>query len=350
MPSTRGDTLAFEGLNDTLSFLWDKSISERTSVTYQSGLRCFTMFLMMNNLTQVIHPLPGFSENTLLLFIAYCFKTLNLSYSTIKLYLCGIRFAYLRAGLICPLTFNEQSKLRVTTVLKAIKRVQGQKRKPKRPITATTLRQMCSYLDKGYVSSYTDCLLKAVCVTAFFGFLKCSEFSTNNRNFDSSSDLCRGDLTFHEKHAELYLRTSKTDPFRKGVVIRLFKINEDTKFCPYSTLKAFCVQRNAKFNLLCAPNEPLFLMEMGDALSRAFFIAHLHNLLNRLGLSTQGFSPHCFRVGTASSAWHARLENHLIKTLGRWSSDCYKRYIRISDTVIRAAQVALIHERDTVQL
>ena len=96
----------------------------------------------MNNLTQVIHPLhvPGFSENTLLLFIAYCFKTLNPNYSTIKLNLCGIRFAYLRAGLICPLTLNEQSKLRVMTMLKAIKRVQGQKREPKRPITATSLR------------------------------------------------------------------------------------------------------------------------------------------------------------------------------------------------------------------
>ena len=157
------------------------------------------------------------------------------------MYLCGIRFAYLRAGLICSLTLNEQSKLRATTVLKAIQRVQRQKREPKRPITATTLRQTCSYLDKGYVSSYTDCLLKAVCVTAFFGFLRFSEFSTNNGNFDSFSDLCLGDLTFHEKHAELYLRTSKIDPFRKGVVIRLFKINEDTKLCPYSTLTAFCV-------------------------------------------------------------------------------------------------------------
>ena len=128
-------------------------------------------------------------------------------------------------------------------MLKAIKRVQGQKRQPKRPITATTLRQMCSYPDKGYASSSTDCLLKAVCVTAF---LRCSEFSTNNRNFDSSSDLCLGDLTFHEKHAELYLRTSKTDPFRKGVLIRLFKINEDTKFCPYSTLKAFLCTAKCK--------------------------------------------------------------------------------------------------------
>ena len=135
--------------------------------------------------------------------------------------------------------------------------------------------------------------------------------------------ICVCDLTFHEKHAELYLRTSKTDPFRKGVVIRLFKINEDTKFCPYSTLKAFCVQRNTKFNLLCAPNEPLLLTEMGDALSRAFFIADLHNLLNRLGFSTQGFStqgfsPHSFSVGAASSSCHARLEDHLIQTLRRW--------------------------------
>ena len=118
--------------------------------------------------------------------------------------------------------------------------------------------------------------------------------------------MCLGDLTFLEKHAELHC-LPQTNSFRKGVVIRLFKINEDTKFFPYSTLKAFCVQRNAKFNLLCAPDEPLFLTEMCDALCRELFIARLHNLLNRLGLSTQGFLPHSYRVGAASSACHAKI-------------------------------------------
>jgi L-lactate utilization protein LutC len=38
----------------------------------------------------------------------------------------------------------------------------------------------------------------------------------------------------------------------------------------------------------------------------------------------------------------ARLEDHLIQTLGRWSSDCYTRYIHTSPEVLRQAQAQLV--------
>ena len=40
-------------------------------------------------------------------------------------------------------------------------------------------------------------------------------------------------------------------------------------------------------------------------------------------------------------AHEARLEDHLIQTLGRWSSDCYTRYIHTSPKVIQQAQKQL---------
>ena len=47
-----------------------------------------------------------------------------------------------------------------------------------------------------------------------------------------------------------------------------------------------------------------------------------------MGLDPQFYSGHSFRIGSATSATIAGLNDYEIKLLGRWSSDCYKRYIR----------------------
>ena len=41
-------------------------------------------------------------------------------------------------------------------------------------------------------------------------------------------------------------------------------------------------------------------------------------------------SSHSFRIGAATTAASAGIPDRTIRTLGRWSSDCYRRYIRLS--------------------
>ena len=47
-----------------------------------------------------------------------------------------------------------------------------------------------------------------------------------------------------------------------------------------------------------------------------------------LCLPANNFYTHNFRIEAATTAAKAGLPPWLIKVLGRWSSDCYKRYIR----------------------
>ena len=329
-------------LRETINHLWDNAVSGRTMSAYQTGLRSFQTFLLMNNITQHIDPLPGVSEDVLCLYIAHCFKTLQLRYTTIKLYLCGIRFAYLRTGVQCPLIGFETSSVRISALLNAVKRIQGQGKRPRHPIDSSILTKICDILDTGYMSPYIDCLLHAACVTAFFGFLRCGELTINQHEFDPNIHLCLGDLTFMDNHVQLHLKASKTDPFRQGINIPLFKLTNSSKLCPFTSLLTYVNKRNKIFKLKTTPTDPLFLNESGDALSRSTFLFHVKQILRRLGIDSAGIQGHSFRIGASSSACRARLEDHLIKTLGRWSSDCYRTYIRTPEHVIQSAQSALI--------
>ncbi|CAC5362368.1 unnamed protein product [Mytilus coruscus] len=81
--------------------------------------------------------------------------------------------------------------------------------------------------------------------------------------------------------------------------------------------------------------------ESGKALEREFFISKLKHLLGICGYNPQSFNGHSFRIGAATTAGKSNIEDHLIKTLGRWNSNSYCRYIRTSKNVIKKAQQKL---------
>ena len=152
---------------------------------------------MMNNISSDVRTLPEVTEDVFILYIAYCFDTLHIKYSTIKLYLSGIHFEYLKTGTKCPLINFEQSCfVRIHAFLTAVKRIQGQAKRPQYPITASILNQMCSILQNGYISTYIDSLLGAAFITSFCGFLRCSEITSSQQGFDQSTNACLNDVSF----------------------------------------------------------------------------------------------------------------------------------------------------------
>ncbi|CAC5405183.1 unnamed protein product [Mytilus coruscus] len=124
------------------------------------------------------------------------------------------------------------------------------------------------------------------------------------------------------------------DPFRQGVNITIF---ENNVFHPVTTLRKYIKFRT---DLGAKPQSPLFVNDDYDhtPLSRDRFISLLRDLLFRLGYKDDKFCGHSFRIGAATSAAAAGIEDHIIQTLGRWSSDCYMRYIRTNPKTIHAAQ------------
>ena len=72
---------------------------------------------------------------------------------------------------------------------------------------------------------------------------------------------------------------------------------------------------------------PLFVRSNGVPLTRTYLSERLRRLLSDAGIPGN-FSSHSFRIGAATFAALAGVPDHLIQTLGRWSSSAYLTYIR----------------------
>ena len=70
---------------------------------------------------------------------------------------------------------------------------------------------------------------------------------------------------------------------------------------------------------------PLFFLSDGTPLNRQW-PSSIQSILSTAGVPGC-YTGHSFRIGAATSAAYCALPDHLIKTLGRWSSDAYQIYI-----------------------
>ena len=118
-----------------------------------------------------------------------------------------------------------------------------------------------------------------------------------------------------------------------GIPLILYRTNNT--ICPVMNLLAYLNTRTLGARDTLAP---LFVTPQGQALSRQYFLQHLRVLLQIAGYNPDLYNGHSFRIGAATTAAQAGVPDHLIKTLGRWKSDCYVRYIRTSLTNIHKAQ------------
>ena len=144
-------------------------------------------------------------------------------------------------------------------------------------------------------------------------------------DFDVTVNLCISDVLFYDDYAVLKLKESKTDPFRRGICIQLHKINHS--ICPFLILQKYIASRIER-RIYSSSCDPLFITEFGQPLDRNYFIGKLKHVLQLVGYDSSLYNGHSFRSGGATSAGQALIEDNMIKTLGRWSSQSYCTYIK----------------------
>ena len=165
--------------------------------------------------------------------------------------------------------------------------------------------------------------------------MRVGEFTS--RPGEQSPSLTVEDIAMDDRKnptmVRIHLKHSKTDPFRHGVDIYLGCTGRD--LCLVGALLAFMAVR-------AAVNGPLFVFANGTPLTRDRLVEAVRRALQQAGIPTAGYSGHSFRIGAATSATAAGLQDSMVKMLGRWESSAYQRYIQTPRATLAAFSARLV--------
>ena len=135
----------------------------------------------------------------------------------------------------------------------------------------------------------------------------------------SFSDLA-ADSAVSPSVISLNIKCSKTDQGRVGCQVVLGRTGDD--LCPVTALLNYLARRGS---------EPgaLFQWRDGTPLSKTRFVEAVRQALTAAHLPAQDHAGHSFRIGAATTAATARLEDSAIQTIGHWKSASYQLYIQM---------------------
>ena len=308
------------------------SVASTTKQTYGAGERNFLNFISHFKQASVEQYLPA-TEVLLTEYVAYLAKTIK--YTSIKTYLAAVRHYHIRHGF----ELNLQKMLRLQLVLRGIKRSQGDQLRVRLPITIHHLQLFRMLLNIPKTANYESIMIWAAMTLAFFGFLRLGELTCNCK-FNSSVHLTKDNIAFHPgkglEHPSfmtVHIKESKTDPFRKGHTITVGSI--ESPLCPVLAMKKYLSQRSQTIG-------PLFIHISGKPLTKQTLTSETRTLLTQAGFNATKYAGHSYRIGAATTAASAKLPAWLIKTLGRWSSDCLERYIKTPISTLSSVSATLV--------
>ncbi|XP_056612821.1 nuclear pore complex protein DDB_G0274915-like [Triplophysa dalaica] len=307
------------------------SVSPRTLQSYLTAWKCFKSFHAKFILT-----FPDFSMLAITSFISHLNTSKNLQASSIKGYLSGLQFFHkLIFGSPSPQIASSQTSM----LIKGIQRGHPSRPDPRKPITLEILTKCIITLRQGYHSTHTARTLDAMFLLAFFGFLRCSELTITSK-FNPDIHPTISDLSVMDDDTISYfIKQSKTDQTKRGHLIYIF--NLPSALQPYQTLQAYLQLRSTQ---TLNPSDPLFVDDFNRHTTRFWFQKHLKLVLIQSGIPADNFSSHSFRIGAATTAAQKGLSQHQIQTLGRWSSEAFKSYIRSDRSHIKEAHRTLINQ------
>ena len=297
-----------------------------TRRVYQSAQRQFIDFCTLDGNVSSNGSLLPTNEYTLLRFCSHLADRLH--HSSIKVYLSAVRSLHIDYGFPDPLVHC----LQLQRLLRGIKRHQGSRQPQRQPVTADIMRVIHRSVD---LQNPDHIMLWAACCIGFFGFLRAGEFTVNT-TFDPSIHLTVQDLQVDAEEnpssLRVHIKSSKTDPFRQGCFIYLGR--GQASLCPIAAIMSYLHLRGSS-------QGPLFIDSTGQPLTRVRLSSFLQSTIAAAGIPGQ-FSGHSFRIGAATTAAQHGIPDHLIKTMGRWTSDAYQLYVRTPVDLILSVSERLL--------
>lgn len=237
------------------------------------------------------------------------------SYGNVQKALCALKAACKFAGLPLASFTNPRLELFMRGVRK---KLGGAKKDPRLPLVFALVAALCDAWRGGDMAP-------ALFLVAFFGLFRPGEVTLA----PGSTFLPRANVEWFADYVRIRLDASKTDIFRRGAHVIVAAGTGAPAHCGFRALrKAWEGAKNKK------PMAALFQRDDGSPLTYENFRAVLKQAIDWAGFKGR-FSPHSFRIGGATELAQRGVPGHIIKAMGRWSSECYQRYVRLPASFVK---------------
>jgi len=185
-------------------------------------------------------------------------------------------------------------------------------------VTPSQLGAIASHLKGAPYTPHESAMLWSAVSLAYHGLLRVSEYTSTN----VSKQLTMNRFHLTADTLTIELPFTKTCQYGQGKNISVART--DSLTCPVSAMASYLHQRGL------APG-PVFVHQSGTPLRAAA----VNDMLRR-ALPGQAISSHSLRIGGATVASSRGVSDQALKAAGRWSSNAYQRYVRVSDDDHRA--------------
>ena len=265
-----------------------------------SSIETFAVFCSTYD---ILSPFPV-SESLLCYFATYL-ACQHLSPQTVKVYLAAIWHMQITLGLPEPKEYSSMPRLRL--VQSGIQHSYSLKYKDpaklRLPITPSIL-----------IAHWSPCgtnpdivMLWAAATQCFFGFFRAGKITVPTLSaFDQKKHLAWGDVAIDDPASpqalQVHLKRSKTDQLGKGVDV--FIGRTDCPLCPVQAVLNFIAAWGVD-------QGPFLKFKNGNPLTKATFTQHIRAALQAIRLPESQCAGHSFRIGTATTAASAGLEDSL---------------------------------------
>lgn len=193
------------------------------------------------------------------------------------------------------------------------------------PICKATLHKLVDALPHITSSFYLRALLKSLFLVCFHGFFRVGELIQTNQASHTVVHL--SDLFFYvtnesNRSMKVLLRHSKNKDTSGTTAVN---IAAKSTYCPMEATRQYLIHRGT--------NEgPLYILPGPLCFSRAMFDTQLKKCLKFVGLNPDVYKGHSFRIGACTEAAALGWSDAQLRSLGRWKSDAFKKYIRLHVT------------------
>ena len=292
------------------------SLQPSSLPTYRRAWELYTLFLSATfHYATVTLPV---SPSMLALFIAFLFEK-NYAPSTVNTYISAIGYSHKFYN------FHNPSKVFfIVQMLKGYNKI-GFRLDNRLPVTLPILHKLLHSIPSVVDSDYNVALFKAMFSLAFFAFLRIGEITTDSSpKHNITLQLDQLAFSVDSSNVDIALKLTFRD-YKHSYNQPRFTLNIEKQnvFCPVTLIRQY-------LNLRGYNPGPIFISLSRQPISRDFFCQLLNRTLTYCNLDPSRYKGHSFRIGAATHAAEQGLADAQIRSLGRWKSNAFLKYIRVS--------------------